>query len=73
MGACTLRPPRHLACMSCDPPLPAHPLPHACMRADKHINHLDSDLQQLDTEIEADRKELGLQVRYCAVQHVKLH
>lgn len=28
---------------------------------DKHINHLDSDLQQLDAEIEADRKELGLQ------------
>ena len=28
---------------------------------DKHINHLDTDLQQLDSEIEADRKELGLQ------------
>lgn len=28
---------------------------------DKHINQLDSDLQQLDMEIEADRRELGLE------------
>ena len=28
---------------------------------DNHINQLDTDLQQLDGEIEADRKELGLE------------
>ncbi|EFJ46892.1 hypothetical protein VOLCADRAFT_109820 [Volvox carteri f. nagariensis] len=28
---------------------------------DKHINQLDSDLQQLDMEIESDRRELGLE------------
>ncbi|GLI67405.1 hypothetical protein VaNZ11_011594 [Volvox africanus] len=28
---------------------------------DKHINQLDSDLRQLDVEIETDRRELGLE------------
>lgn len=28
---------------------------------DKHINHLDNDLQELDAAIEAERKELGLE------------
>lgn len=39
---------------------------------DRHINHLDTDLAELDAEIEAERKELGLQPEETACSKLGL-